>query len=288
MDAAGPDGASPWDLQLGVGWQPPDPPTDLPHPLRMMDYIIGGKDNYRADREAVDFAVELIPDLVLVARAAEAFVRRTIVWMAGPEQGVDQFLHLGTFIPTTHSLDGLVRQHRPGTPFVYVTDDQVSAAHARGVLAARARGAGEVHALLADVRDPAPILADPWLRQRLELDRPLGVLLFGMPDFTADDDRLVRALADLRSALAPGSLIAVTHVLAERDLGRIAAAMKSLGPNPYQYTPRPLARVAELFAGLEFVEPGLVRCTSWRPDGEGPGLDLEERCPVAGGVALVR
>lgn len=288
MDAVGPDGASPWEIQLGVDWQPPDPPTNLPHPLRMMDYIIGGKDNYQADRDAVDFAVELIPDLVLVARAAEAFVRRAIVWMAGPEHGIDQFLHIGTFIPTTHSLDGLVREHRPGARFVYVTDDQVSAAHARGVLAARARGAGEVHALWADIRDPAPIMTGSWLRQRLDLDRPISVLLFGMPDFTADDDQLVQAMADLQGALAPGSLIAVTHVLAERDLGRIAAAMKSLGPNPYQYTPRSLTQVSELLSGLEFVEPGLVRCTSWRPDGDGPGLDLEERCPVAGGVAVVR
>lgn len=292
MGAARRRPGSPWELQLGREWRPPDPlADDLPHPLRMWDYLIGGKDNYRADRDAADAVLPLVPDVLLVARAAESFVRRAVAQLAAPETGIGQFLHVGGFIPTMHGLDGMARERSPGAPFVYVTDDAVSAAHARGVLAARARGtptAGPVHTLWADFRDLGPILSGPWLRERLDLSRPLGVLLFGMLDFTADEQRLARSLTALRAALAPGSMVAMLHVVEHPDPAAAEKALRHLVGNPHQYTPRPLARVRSLLSGFEFAEPGLVRCTAWRPDGLGPGRDLEHRCHVVGGLAVIR
>jgi hypothetical protein len=183
----------------------------------------------------------------------------------------------------------LARAARPGTRYVFVTDDQVSAAHARAVLATRTPDGSEVHALWADFREPAPILANPWLTERIDLSRPVGLLLLGMLDFFADDDQLVRALAELKAALAPGSMVVMVHLLEGTDLSATERALReSLGNNPLQYTPRPIERVRELVADFEFVDPGFVRCTSWRPDGRGPGQDLEARCAVAGGVAIVR
>ena len=278
---------SPWDSQLGREWRPPKQLIDLPHPLRMWDYMIGGKDNYQTDRDAVDAVLPLVPDVLLVARAAEAFMSRAVRLVAAPEHGLRQFLHVGAFIPTQHSFDALARAGSPGARFAYVTDDAVSAAHARGVLAAQARGTGEVHALWADFRDLAPVLAGSWLRERLDLAEPAGVLLFGMPDFVADEDRLADSLTALRAALAPGSLIAVSHVLSHPDPGAAEKALRYLVGNPFQYTPRPLARVRRLLSDFAFAEPGLTLCTSWRPDGEGPGDDLAQRCHVAGGVARV-
>jgi hypothetical protein len=157
------------------------------------------------------------------------------------------------------------------------------------VLAARAPNGSEVHALWADFREPGPILADPWLGERIDLSRPVGVLLLGMLDFIADEDRLTAALSELKAVLAPGSMIVMVHLLDGRDVSATDQALReSLGGNPFQYTPRPLERVRRLVSGFEFVEPGFVPCTSWRPDGRGPGQDLEERCAVAGGVAIVR
>jgi S-adenosyl methyltransferase len=282
------DGSALWEPEVGRDWLPPDPPSELPHPLRMWDYIIGGKDNYQADRDAVDYILKLVPDVRLISRSAEAFLHRAIAWIAQPEQGLHQFLHVGCFVPTMNSFDGIARRHSPGSPFVYVTDDQVSAAHARGVLAAQARGSGEVHALWAEFRDPAPILADPWLHERLDFSRPMGVLLFGMLDYTADEARLARALAEVKAALAPGSLIVVLHLLAYPNADAGEQAGTSLGPNPFQYTPRPMERVRELLSDFEFVEPGFVLCSSWRPDGGGPDASFEDRCHIAGGVAIVR
>ena len=285
------DGSMPWDLELGQDWRPPDPPSERPHPLRMWDYMVGGKDNYQIDRDAAELAMKYVPNIVFAARAGEAFIIRAQRWIGLPEHGIDQYLHLGCYIPKLNSptLAPLARAARQGTRYVFVTDDQVSAAHARAVLATRTPDGSEVHALWADFREPAPILANPWLTERIDLSRPVGLLLLGMLDFFADDEQLVRALAELKAALAPGSMVVMVHLLEGTDLSATERALReSLGNNPLQYTPRPIERVRELVADFEFVDPGFVRCTSWRPDGRGPGQDQEERCAVAGGVAIVR
>ena len=291
MSVSAADESTPWDMRLGQDWQPPEPPSDRPHPLRMWDYMVGGKDNFQIDRDAAELAIKFVPNIVLAARAGESFIIRAQSWIARPEHGIDQFLHLGSYIPKLNSptLNPLARAARPGTRYVFVTDDQVSAAHARAVLAARSPGGSELHVLGADFRDPAPILASPWLRERIDLSRPVGLLLLGMLDFFSDEDQLAEALAELKAALAPGSMIVMVHLLQDADPTASEKALReSLGSNPFQYTPRTLERVRELVADFEFVDPGLVPCTAWRPDGRGPGEDMEARCAVAGGVAVVR
>jgi hypothetical protein len=157
------------------------------------------------------------------------------------------------------------------------------------VLAARAPGASELHAYCADFRDPGLVLADPWVRARLDLPKPVGVLLLGMLDFIGDEDRLVRALAVLKGALAPGSLLVMVYLLEGMDPTATECALReSPKDNPFQYTPRPLERLRQPVSDFEFVDPGFVPCTSWRQDGRGPGQDLEARCAVAGGVAIVQ
>jgi hypothetical protein len=274
----------PWVSILGHPWHPPQIDPDVPHPVRMWDYMIGGKDHYESDREAVDFLATLWPNIFLSARAAEAYAERTASWIADG-QGVSQFLQLGCAIPLKTPLDGIVHDYAPGAPYVYVTDDPLTAAHARAVLTARARG--PMHIELGEWRDPGPILNAPRLRELLDFSQPMGVMLLGMMDYTLSTPRVRQALLDVMDALAPGSLVAILHHLEfPPEVGK--AVLGTMGENPTQFTPRAEEEVAELCAGFEFVPPGLVRATEWKPDGGGPGHDLAERCDKMGGVLIKR
>jgi hypothetical protein len=280
---------SPWDAVLGAPdepWSPAQVDPDIPHPIRMWDYMIGGKDNYESDREAVRHLLAIWPDVMVNARAAESFAHRASSWIADGH-GLDQYLQMGTAIPIMNSMDGYVREQMPEATFVYVTDDPVTAAHARAVLTARAPNRS-LHVMRGEFRDPERVLAHPWLREKLDLGRPLGVLLFGMLDYTRDDARLRHALRTVLDALAPGSLIAVMQYLDFSDelLGELVQSL--LGRNLAEFTPRTRERIDRLLDGFEFLPPGLVRLTDWRPDGDGPGAELQERCQIVGGVIVKR
>lgn len=279
-----------WDTVLGEGEAEPGAAVELdpevPHPIRMWDYMIGGKDNYESDRAAVRQLLRIWPDVMIIARAAEAFAHRASAWISRGH-GLEQFLQMGTAIPIMNSFDGVVRNLVPDARFVYVTDDPITAAHARAVLAARAPS-NRLHVLRAEFRDPAEVLRHPWLRERLDFDRPMGVLLLGMLDYTKDDTRLRRALREIMAALAPGSLVVILQYLDFPDprVGDIVQGL--LGSNRAEFTPRSLPRIRALVDEYEFLPPGLVRLTSWYPDGSGPGQDLEERCHIVGGVIVKR
>ena len=286
MDTTGTSDADrhPWVSVLGQRWEPPKIDPDVPHPVRMWDYMIGGKDHYESDRVAVDYLATLWPDIFLSARAAEAYAERAAVYVA-EGHGLQQFLQLGCAIPLKTPLDGIVHERAPGAPYVYVTDDPLSAAHARAVLSARARG--PMHVELGEFRDPGPLMASRRLRELLDFDKPIGVMLIGMLDYTLDADRVRRAVEDIMATVAPGSLIVTLHHIAfPPDIGD--AVMGAMGENPAQFSPRDVKQIESFFAGYDFVEPGLVRATAWHPDGRGPGDDLEERCDKLAGVMIKR
>jgi S-adenosyl methyltransferase len=287
-DAQAPRPSS-WLREVAPGWNPPQIDPTMPHPIRMYDYMIGGKDNFQADREAVRYLAGIWPDVQLIARAAEAYARRSAAWIA-QGHGLTQFLQMGTAIPIMNNSDSVVRQHVPDARYIYVTDDPITAAHARALLAGPA--GGRVQVLLGEFRDPEPILDGPWLRDRLDFDQPIGVLLLGMLDYTADDERLRRALEQIVGALAPGSLVVVLQYLDLVSPEVEQAVHTALEGNPAQFTTRSMKRLTALLDGFEFAEPGLVRVTAWHPDGLGPGEqpgdDLAERCRLAGGVIVRR
>lgn len=274
----------PWVSILGHPSDPPRIDPDVPHPVRMWDYMVGGKDHYTSDREAVDFLATLWPNIFLSSRAAEAYCERAATWISDG-QGLSQFLHLGCAIPLKTPLDGIVHDHAPGAPYVYVTDDPLTAAHARAVLTARSRG--PMHIELGEWRDPAPILASPRLHELLDFSKPMGVLLMGVSDYTLSTPRARQGLVEIMAALAPGSLVVTLHHLEfPPEVGK--AVFAALGDNAAQFTPRPEYEIEALFEGFDFVEPGLVRATEWRPDGGGPGHDLAERCDKMAGVLIKR
>jgi hypothetical protein len=140
---------------------------------------------------------------------------------------------------------------------------------------------------LGEFRDPAPLIASPRLTELLDFGQPMGVLLVGALDYTLDADRARTAVHDVMAALAPGSLVAILHHIAfPPEIGE--AVMAAMGDNPAQFCAREIEEIESFFKGYEFVPPGLVRATSWKPDGRGPGHDLEERCDKLAGVLIKR
>lgn len=276
---------SPWDAVLtepNEPWSPAEVDQDVPHPIRMWDYMIGGKDNYESDRAAVRHLLSVWPDVMVNSRAAEAFAHRAGAWIADGH-GLDQFLQMGTAIPIMNSTDRYVRAQAPDARFVYVTDDPITAAHARAVLTARAPSR-TLHVMRGEFRDPAPVLAHPWLRGKLDFTRPIGVLLLGMLDYTRSDTRLRRALETITAELVPGSLVVLMHYLDFPDPAVGELVQSLLGENLAEFTTRSREQLDRLLEGYHILPPGLVPLTDWYPNDDGPGTEMHDRCHILGGV----
>jgi len=253
--------------------------TARPNAARIYDYWLGGFHNFAVDRDAANAASAACPDVALMARANRAFLRRVVAYMLA--HGVDQFLDIGSGLPTRGNVHELVAQLNPAARVVYVDNDGVAVAHSR-VLLKRVPTAA---AIQADARDPAAILAHPDTQRLLDFTRPIGVLLFAVLHFLPDADAhgLVRALRD---AAAPGSLLAMSHGVDDH----LPAETLAQGTAIYRRTNapvylRPSAMVAEFFRGIEPVSPGVVYVPRWRPDGpDDLLLDAPERSAIVGGV----
>jgi len=287
-DAPGAD----WTLSIGADWDPPEIDPTVPHPFRMYNYLIGGKDHYQADRDAVALILRVRPDAVISARAVEAFSRRVIRYLAGA--GITQFLQLGTAISVANSHDRIAQDVLTDEcRFVYVADDPITLAHARALLVGRP--GSDVTVVAGDFRQPRCVLADDNVTEHLELDRPIGVLLFGMLDYIREPEDAKAALAALVDWVPAGSMIALQHV---QEVGMVEideavyllSAQEKIG-----LTPRSQEQIHEIvddFASL-LIEPGLVQLPLWRrhdtpPDDpewdDGPGPEMAERAATLGGV----
>jgi len=285
-----PPGAD-WTLSIGADWDPPEIDPTVPHPFRMYNYLIGGKDHYQADRDAVGILLRARPDSVISARAVEAFSRRVIRYLAGA--GITQFLQLGTAISVANSHDRIAQDVSPDCRFVYVADDPITLAHARALLVGRP--GSDVTVVAGNFRRTGCVLADPGVTGHLDLGRPVGVLLFGMLDYIRDPESAKAALAALVEWVPPGSMIALQHVqevgMAEVDEAvYLLSAQEKLG-----LTPRSKEQIHEIVDAFapQLIEPGLVQLPLWRredapPDAsaldDGPGPEMAERAATLGGV----
>jgi hypothetical protein len=278
------DGQSPWDQRdFGVDWEPPRVDTSVPHPNRMFNYLVGGKDHFQADRDAAEQLIKARPDTVLTVRAVESYTRRAVIALA--DAGIRQFLQMGQAITIANSNDEVAGRSAPQIrTFVYVADDPISLAHARALLAGR--GNPPVTVVGGNFREPEDILSDPRITGGLDLSEPVGLLLFGMLDYISSYRRARRALEFLIGRVAPGSMAALFHVT-EVESDEVNNALDSaLAQDEIELSPRSESHVRELVAGFEFAEPGLVPIVCWRPDGNGPGPEMAKRTAALGGVIL--
>ncbi|MGW4898698.1 SAM-dependent methyltransferase [Kitasatospora sp. NPDC004240] len=241
--------------------------TSAPHSARVYDYWLGGKTNFAPDRAMGQAFEEAIPSIRAMAKENRAFQGRAVRFLA-QEQGIRQFLDLGTGIPTSPNTHDIAEAVSPGTRVVYVDNDPIVLAHARALMVSTP-GARTTY-IHADLRKPAELLADPALTSTLNLDEPVGLLLIAVLMLVADQDDPWGKVAELRDALPSGSCIALTHPTQDFDPETVAKVTAAAQQGGMTLVPRSREEVTRFFDGWEIVEPGVSPVMSWRPDGEAP------------------
>ncbi|MFH9060962.1 SAM-dependent methyltransferase [Streptomyces coeruleorubidus] len=244
-------------------WAPRSIDISVPSVSRMYDYYLGGSHNFEVDREAARRAMEFMPGLPKIMQANRAFMRRAVRYAA--DQGISQFLDIGSGIPTFGNVHEVAQAARPGARVVYVDHDPVAVAHSQAVL----QGNDEADIVAADLRKPQEILRSPEVERLIDLNQPVALLLVAILHFVEDEDDPYGAVAELAEALAPGSLLVLTHASYE---GIPLPPERAGGAvNVYQDIRSPLImrsreEIARFFKGYDMVEPGLVAMPRWRPD----------------------
>ena len=257
--------------------------TDRPHPARVYDYLLGGTDNFEADRAAARKGLEANPDSRIPPRENRLFLRRAVRFLA--EQGIDQFLDIGTGIPSAPHVHHVAQAINPAARVVYVDNDPIVLAHARALLTSHPEGRTDY--LDADLRDAGSILGSPVLRGALDLDRPVGLLLIAILHFIGDDDEPGQIVERLLAALPPGSYLALSHLTGDfrpEAWEHVTAVYRKQGVTMQV---RPRARIERFFTGLEMVDPGLRIVSAWRPDLGEPTVPPPDDAQVSvyGGLA---
>jgi hypothetical protein len=235
--------------------------TSKAHQARIYDYLLGGKDNYAADRAAAEAALKIYPEWAFTARANRAFLGRVINYLAA-EAGIRQFLDIGTGIPTAGNTHQIAQAIAPESRVVYVDYDPVVLAHARALLTSHESGATEY--IDADLRDTPAILAQA--AQLLDFTKPVAVTLIAILHAIPDSDNPHAVVATLMDALPSGSYLALSHLgrefFADETLKEVESTSSRMIQQQFAY--RTGEQVTRFFEGTDLVEPGLVRVEEWR------------------------
>jgi len=250
----------------GSGAGPAGIDTSVPNVARIYDYILGGKDNFAADRAAAQRLLAGQPDIAGVVRDNRSFIGRVVRFLAG-EAGIRQFLDLGAGLPTQDSVHEMAQAIAPDARVVYIDNDPVACSHGQALLGPRDR----VGFALGDLRRPAEILRHPEVLARLDFTQPVGVLCACALHFVPDEEKPHEIIVAYRDALAPGSYLAITHgstaETPEDDPDGLVESVRSVYQNASaQLHVRPVKEIGRFFDGFEILDPGVVWMASWRPD----------------------
>jgi len=259
--------------------------TSRPHPARVYDWWLGGKDNYPVDEELARRILALDNTAVRGARANRRFMHRAVRAVA--EAGIRQFLDIGTGIPTEPNLHQVAQGVAPESRVVYADNDPIVLRHAQALLHGSAEGStAYVH---ADVRDVDFLLARA--AESLDLARPVALSLVALTHYLGDatdgdsGDDVHGLLQKYVAALAPGSYLILSQVTPDLNPEAVAKAAGAFRAGGTPFYPRPITEFQRFFGGLELLGPGVIPVTGWRPEAEDVAAQTEGVVPVYAGVA---
>jgi hypothetical protein len=276
----------------GTDWmRVPDEPLpeidlriDLPHPARVYDYLLGGKDNFAADRAVAEASIKANPEVRASAVENRAFMARAIRYLAGTA-GIRQFLDIGAGLPTSPNVHEVAQAIAPESRIIYVDHDPIVLTHGRALLTSKPEG--KTRYFDADLRDLDKILSSRAVQETLDLSQPVGLLLLAVMHFIPDSDEpyaLVRRLVDW---LPRGSYLMLSHLTPDFDPETWATIPAVLAKGGVIMHVRSRAEIEPFFDGLELIEPGVQVVSRWRSDLADPaGLPDDAAVSVYGGVAL--
>ncbi len=249
-----------------------DPPafdTTVAHPARVYDYWLGGKDNFQADRDAAEQAAAAYPNILPGVQANRAFLRRAVKYLAG-EQGIRQFIDIGTGLPANDHTHQIAQEIAPESRIVYVDNDPIVLTHARALLTSTEEGATAY--VDADARDTATILREA--AQLLDFSQPVAVMALLILQYIPDADHPGQLISTIMDAMPPGSYLTVTDTTRDIHADQGAAVTETLNSRmrTAQLTMRTREEILRYFDRLDLVDPGLVPLPYWRPESEPSGL----------------
>ena len=254
------DSAGRGDADGGIGFDPNTPST-----ARIYDYLIGGKDNFAADRAAAEHLLTVEPAARDIAQANRRFMVRAVGMLA--ESGIRQYIDLGAGIPTSPNVHEIVRAQQPDARIVYVDHDPVVLAHTRAL-----RAETGVFALDADMRRPQEILDRLEEAGTIDFSQPVGLLLISVMHFVRRDEDPAAMIRAYTERLAPGSHLVLSIAsggqMSQDEIDKAEAVYAHASSPLVLYTP---AAVADWLKPFELVEPGLVTYSKWRADESEPG-----------------
>lgn len=257
-------------------WIPPEVDSRRPSVARVYDFLLGGDHNFASDRDLATGLLRVEPQARELAHANRAFLRRAVRAVA--EAGVDQFVDIGSGIPTQGNVHEVAQAVNPDARVVYVDNDDVAVAHSRTIL----EGNGRAAVIQADMRRPERILEDPLLTELVDLSRPVAFLLVAALHLVKEEERPYGIVAALRDAAAPGSHLVLSHLTHDAQPGKAAAIGKLYDRATSPAVARSHEGILGFFDGWDLLDPGLVYVPLWRP--EDGGVDSPERFLVFGGV----
>jgi|SRR5205814_1385414 len=259
------------------GWAPENIDISQPSAARVYDYILGGAHNFAVDRQLGDELIRTSPDVAETMRSNRVFLRRAVTFLV--EQGVRQFVDIGSGVPTVGNVHEVAQAAAPESTVVYVDVDPVAVAHSEAIL----RGNDRAAVICEDLREPERILDQARALGLIDLTRPVAVLLAGVLHFVPDADDPAGLVAKLRDPLATGSYLLISHTTFDGQPPEVVEAQRLASRTATPLFPRPHRQILEYFEHTTLVEPGLVYIPLWRPD-PGETVAYPERISAYAGV----